>query len=298
MNQKGGQERKLFDILKEKKYLRYLTYAKLINRTGSSLYNLALLTLASKQTYSTLAISLVKLFADIPSLIDPILAYLTDHETKRVQKASLLNSLQVLIYFSMALLMFNYQVPLSFFLLIILGNIISDIFDGYISSLFAPFSKTWVASNERRIFSSFSLVMFSLSFVTGQLLGAGWLVLFPNNFWGLALINALTFAVSLLFLKRINYDDTVKVTSTLAKHFSFGDFFQKMREAYVHMQEHHVIQTMWLLAFTKESFASFSLLLNVAMVSDSNLRIGSYAQTLVVLQVTSFIGLSFGPFFG
>lgn len=60
--------------------------------------------------------------------------------------------------------------------------------------------------------------------------------------------------------------------------FSFGDFF-KMREAYVHMQEHHVIQTMWLLAFTKENFASFS----VAMVSDINLRIGSYAQTLIVL---------------
>lgn len=38
-----------------------------------------------------------------------------------------------------------------------------------------------------------------------------------------------------------------------------------------HMQEH--------LAFTKENFASFS----VAMVSDSNLRIGSYAQTLIVL---------------
>lgn len=49
------------------------------------------------------------------------------------------------------------------------------------------------------------------------------------------------------------------------------------------MQEHHVIQTIWLLAFTKETFASFSLLLNVAMVSDSNLRIGSYAQTLIVL---------------
>lgn len=86
-------------------------------------------------------------------------------------------------------------------------------------------------------------------------------MLFLNNFWGLILINALTFAMSL---------------------FSFGDFF-KMREAYVHMQEHHVIQTIWLLAFTKENFASFSLLLNVAMVSDSNLRIGSYAQTLIVL---------------
>ena len=49
-------------------------------------------------------------------------------------------------------------------------------------------------------------------------------MLFLNNFWGLILINALTFAMSL---------------------FSFGDFF-KMREAYVHMQEHHVIQTILL----------------------------------------------------
>lgn len=45
---------KLIIVLREKKHVRYLICEKTVNRIGSALYNLALLTLASKQTYSTL----------------------------------------------------------------------------------------------------------------------------------------------------------------------------------------------------------------------------------------------------
>ncbi len=79
-------------------------------------------------------------------------------------------------------------------------------------------------------------------------------------------------------------------------HFSVTDFLQKMRLAYSHMQQKHVLQTMWLLMFVKVIAMGYGLLLNVAMVSTSNLRFGSYSQTLVVLQLTSFIGLILGSF--
>ncbi|MDU8985904.1 hypothetical protein [Ligilactobacillus animalis] len=39
---------KLIVILRKKKHVRYLLCTKLVNRIGSALYNLALLTLASK----------------------------------------------------------------------------------------------------------------------------------------------------------------------------------------------------------------------------------------------------------
>ncbi len=77
---------KLIVVLREKKHVRYLICEKQSIGSGSALYNLALLTLASKQTYSTLAISLVKLFENLPGLLEPILAYLTDRETKRLKK--------------------------------------------------------------------------------------------------------------------------------------------------------------------------------------------------------------------
>lgn len=52
----------------------------------------------------------------------------------------------------------------------------------------------------------------------------------------------------------------------------------------------------WLLAIGKVTYASFLLLLNVAMVSTSNLRFGSYAQTLAIWQSISFVGLILGAF--
>ena len=53
MNLKRVTNAKLIVVLRKKKHVRYLICAKFVNRIGSALYNLALLTLAAKQTYST-----------------------------------------------------------------------------------------------------------------------------------------------------------------------------------------------------------------------------------------------------
>ncbi len=286
---------KLIVILRKKKHVRYLLCTKLVNRIGSALYNLALLTLASKQTYSTLAITLVKLSENLPGFFDPVLAYLTDRETRRLKKATLLNWIQVGIYFGIAFLMLQYQMPLALFIVILLANVVSDSIDGYISNMFIPFSKTWIDHSERRVISGLDIVLFSLSIVLGQLLGAAWLTLYPDQFFGLSLLNALTFALGLFFLRKIKFDDTVK-TLTAEARFSIKDFFQKMKLAYGHMQERHLLQMIWLLAIGKTTYASFLLLLNVGMVSTSNLRFGSYAQTLAIWQSISFIGLISGAF--
>lgn len=196
----------------------------------------------------------------------------------------------------LAFLLLKYQMPLALFVFILLANVLSDLLDSYMGKMFTPFSKTWIDQSERREISSLDIVLFSLSIIIGQLVGAQWLVIYPNNFWGLALLNAVTFALSLFFLKKIKFDDTVKTVMSAKNHFSVTDFLQKMRLAYSHMQQKHVLQTMWLLTFVKVIAMGYGLLLNVAMVSTSNLRIGSYSQTLVVLQLTSFIGLILGSF--
>ncbi len=108
MNLKRVTNAKLIVVLQKKKHVRYLICAKFVNRIGSALYNLALLTLAAKQTYSTLAISLVKLGGNLPGLLDPVLAYMTDRETKRLKKAALLNIAQILLYFMLAFLLLKY----------------------------------------------------------------------------------------------------------------------------------------------------------------------------------------------
>ena len=50
MNLKELSNTKLLVVLKEKKHLRNIICANTANRIGSALYNVAMLTLASKQT--------------------------------------------------------------------------------------------------------------------------------------------------------------------------------------------------------------------------------------------------------
>lgn len=287
---------KLLVVLKEKKHLRNMICANTINHIGGALYNVAMFTLASKQTYSTLAISLANVLGGIPGWIDPILAYMTDRETKRLKKAAILNVIQILIYIVLAIVMLKYKMPLAVFIFIILANIVSDSLDSYINNMFIPFSRTWIAPDERRSVTSLEIVLFGLSIVFGQLLGASWLVWFPDDFFGLALFNAVTFALSLYFLKKIKFDDTVKSVMSAEQHFSAGDFVKKMKAAYSYMHKQHALQIMWVMAGLKLVYASYSLILTVAMVSETNLRFGSFAQTLVVLQAVMTLGLFIGSF--
>ena len=296
MNLKELSNTKLLVVLKEKKHLRNMICANTINRIGSALYNVAMLTLASKQTYSTLAISLVNVLGGIPGWIDPILAYMTDRETKRLKKAAILNVIQVLIYIVLAIVMLKYKMLLAVFVFIILANVVSDNLDSYINNMFIPFSRTWVAPDERRVVTSLEIVLFGLSLVFGQLLGASWLVWFPDDFFGLALFNAVTFALSLYFLKKIKFDDTVKSVMPTNQHFSVSDFLKKMKAAYDYMHKQHALQTMWVMTSLKLVYVSYYLILTVAMVADANLRFGNFAQTLVVLQAVMTLGLFVGSF--
>ncbi len=100
----------------------------------------------------------------------------------------------------------------------------------------------------------------------------------------------------IFFIRKIKFDDTVKTLRTVKEHFSIKDFLKKMKLAYTHMQERHLLKIVWLLAESKMIYASYLLLLNVAMASNSELRFGSYAQTLAIWQFISFIGLILGSF--
>ena len=221
---------------------------------------------------------------------------MTDRETKRLKKAAILNVIQVLIYIVLAIVMLKYKMLLTVFVFIILANVVSDNLDSYINNMFIPFSRTWVAPDERRVVTSLEIVLFGLSLVFGQLLGASWLVWFPDDFFGLALFNAVTFALSLYFLKKIKFDDTVKSVMPTNQHFSVSDFLKKMKAAYDYMHKQHALQTMWVMTSLKLVYVSYYLILTVAMVVDANLRFGNFAQTLVVLQAVMTLGLFVGSF--
>ena len=119
------------------------------------------------------------------------------------KKQRYLNVIQVLLYFALAFLLLKYQMPLALFVIILLANVLSDLLDGYMSKMFTPFSKTWIDQSERREIFFVGYRFYSvLSIIIGQLIGAQWLAVYPNNFWGLALLNAVTFALSLFFLKK------------------------------------------------------------------------------------------------
>lgn len=75
-------------LMGKKPHLGSLLEGKSASIIGSSLYNLALLTLASQQKDPALAISLVSLLGYLPDIIDPFTAYLSDREEKHLKRGS------------------------------------------------------------------------------------------------------------------------------------------------------------------------------------------------------------------
>lgn len=295
MKVKKLQQSQFAVLMRKKPHLGFLLEGKSASIIGSSLYNLALLTLASQQKDPALAISLVSLLGYLPDIIDPFTAYLSDREEKHLKKGIQLSFVQALIYLVTAVFLLDSQLPFALFIVVVLANVSSDILDNYIIALQNPLIKRWVASDELRLFSSASTIIRQICSILGKLLGVFWLMFYPQKFATLSVLNAMTFLLCAYFLRRIKVDGTLKNTER-AEKISLKDFGIKMQRAYHQIKTTKLLNNLIMMALVNFILASFSLLRKVALDADQNLHFGSYSQTLFTLELCFFIGLLTGSF--
>ncbi|MCM1062384.1 MAG: MFS transporter [Eubacterium sp.] len=184
------------ETLKNPLYVKILI-ADLISNFGDILYYLALLNYVVQIEQSNLAVSIVNASEIIPILFSFLLGYFADRNQKRVTTIIKTLIIRIAAYLFVAVII-GFQPSLLIVAAVSAANFISDLAGQYENSLYYPISNQLVRKEVREKVMAFrqSLTM-SLN-VLFQAVG-GILIIYVS-FRCLAMINALTFAASMMIV--------------------------------------------------------------------------------------------------
>ena len=184
------------ETLKNRLYVKILA-ADLISNFGDILYYLALLNYVLQIEQSDFAIAIINASEIIPILFSFLLGYFADQNQKRV--ATIIKTLVVrMVAYLFVAVIIGFNPSLLIVAVVSFANFISDLAGQYENSLYYPISNQLVRKEAREKVMAFrqSLTM-SLN-ILFQAIG-GVLICYVS-FRNLAMINAFTFAVSMMIV--------------------------------------------------------------------------------------------------
>lgn len=184
------------ETLKNRLYIKILV-ADLISNFGDILYYLALLNYVLQIEQSNFAIAIINVSEIIPILFSFLLGYFADQNQKRV--ATIIKTLvvRVVAYLFVAIII-GFNPSLLIVAVVSFANFISDLAGQYENSLYYPISNQLVRAEVREEVMAFrqSLTM-SLNILFKAV---GGVLICYVSFRRLAMINAFTFAVSMMIV--------------------------------------------------------------------------------------------------
>ena len=184
------------ETLKNRLYIKILV-ADLISNFGDILYYLALLNYVLQIEQSNFAIAIINASEIIPILFSFLLGYFADQNQKRV--ATIIKTLVVrIVAYLLVAIIIGFNPGLLIVAVVSFANFISDLAGQYENSLYYPISNQIVRNEVREEVMAFrQSLMMSLN-VLFQAVG-GVLICYVS-FRRLAMINAFTFAVSMMIV--------------------------------------------------------------------------------------------------
>ena len=184
------------ETLKNRLYIKILA-ADLISNFGDILYYLALLNYVLQIEHSNFAIAIINTSEIIPILFSFMLGYFADQNQKRV--ATIIKTLVVRIaaYLFVAIII-GFNPSLFIVVVVSFANFISDLAGQYENSLYYPISNQLIRAEMREEVMAFrqSLTM-SLNILFKAV---GGVLICYISFRSLAMVNAFTFAVSMMIV--------------------------------------------------------------------------------------------------
>lgn len=215
-------------ILNNKLYLKVLV-SDMISNCGDTLYFIALMTYVTELKDSNLAISIVNLSETIPILFTIFFGILADKTLNKVGMIIKTLWIRVILYLLVAVVM-NFKASIMVVILASIVNLISDTLGQFENGLFYPISNRIVKKSEREEMIAFRQTVTSTMNIVNQSLGAFLITIF--SFFHLALINSLTFAISLLIMlaikSQINHYYEDQTSSGKIPKFNFKSSFSEI----------------------------------------------------------------------
>lgn len=183
-------------IVSNRLYLKLLL-SDLISNFGDTLYFIALMTYVTEIKNSHLALSILNFSETLPILATLFLGLLADRTFNKVGMIIKTLWIRALLYLGIAMVM-HVRASVMVVLLASIVNLISDTLGQFENGLFYPISNRIVAKSEREETMAFRQTVTSTMMIVYQSLGAVLITVF--SYVHLALINSLTFVVSLVMM--------------------------------------------------------------------------------------------------
>lgn len=282
-------------ILTNKLYLKVLV-SDLISNFGDTLYYLALMTYVTEIKNSNLAISIINISETIPILFTVFFGIIADRTLNKVDMIIKTLWIRTILYLLVAMVM-NFKESLIVVIVASIINLIADVLGQFENGLFYPISNQIVKKSDREETMAFRQTTTSIMGIVYQSLGAFLITLL--SFFHLALINSVTFAISLLIMLVIRYQINdhynEKLSSKKMSRFDFkATFFDvslNLKLALKHLFSLSNMKTaLLIIPIINGSLAILTPLVVVNLSKDSTLTIINVTTTISLLGIGTVLG--------
>lgn len=282
-------------ILNNKLYLKVLV-SDLVSNFGDTLYFIALMTYVTEIKDSNLAISIVNISETVPILFTIFFGIIADKTLNKVEMIIKTLWIRVILYLLVAVVM-NFKASIIVLILASIVNLISDTLGQLENGLFYPISNRIVKKSDREETMAFRQTVTSTMNIVNQSLGAFLITIL--SFFHLALINSLTFAISLLIMLAIKnqindyYDEQTSSSKTSKFDFkaSFSEIISNLKLSINHLFSIGNMKTALLvIPILNGGLAILTPLVVVNLSKSSTLTIINSATTISLLGISTISG--------
>lgn len=282
-------------ILNNKLYLKVLV-SDLISNFGDTLYFIALMTYVTEIKDSNLAISIVNISETVPILFTIFFGIIADKTLNKVGMIIKTLWIRVILYLLVAVVM-NFKASIIVVILASIVNLIADTLGQFENGLFYPISNRIVKKSDREETMAFRQTVTSTMNIVNQSLGAFLITIL--SFFHLALINSLTFAISLLIMLAIKnqindyYDEQTSSSKTSKFDFkaSFSEIISNLKLSIHNLFSIGNMKTALLvIPILNGSLAILTPLVVVNLSKSSTLTIINSATTISLLGISTISG--------
>lgn len=280
-------------ILKNQLYLKVLL-SDLISNFGDTLYFIALMTYVTELKGSNLAVSIINLSETIPILFTVFFGIIADRTMNKVETIIKTLWIRVGLYLLVAMVM-NFKASIMVVILASMVNLVSDTLGQFENGLFYPISNRIVEKSEREEAMAFRQTVTSTMNIVNQSLGAFLITIL--SFFHLALINSLTFAISLFIMlvikHQIDYDDQTSSSTSSTFHFKtlFSEIMSNLKLSIKHLFSiSHMKAALLVIPILNGSLAILTPLVVVNLSKGSALTIMNTATTISLLGISTVAG--------
>lgn len=221
---------KAFKIIFKNKFCLWTQISSILNNIGSSIYNLVFITYVAMTFNDKFLIGIANTIIFIPFIVNLFLGIKADRTKNRGQLLMLLPYIQGILFIIVAYL--TNQPTILAFSIVCLINVISDCMGTFRGMLINNYYKNLISENELFHFFSIRSSIGNAFSILGQALGIYLLKISNYNFALIAMINAVSFIVSSLFLFKIRKE--LAITFPIDAKISL---FQSLKESFTTAKE-------------------------------------------------------------